>query len=797
MSGANRSLWGVMLVGFAFAMPAWAQQSASTQQTASAQQTGVATFLNPNPTMTVRLPTKPKNALGWTMKVQASPHLSADTMRIEIDFASTGGPTTADQAFLVRLTPKPQGHSPPQAAVIVSLPIDIPQGTQRMRLSRHAPKSSYGNLYEIQVFQDGRRLPDCEATIGEAISYLESAVYLNTMEQSRIRLLWVNSDADQSSRSDSIKHLMVLDQPETLFATESPQQWLDRIDNVESLTGTRQVSAVEPNDLPESWLAYLAYDTVVIHRQEYDRLIQSNSPSADALRSWNQCGGTLIIRGGSVADFAKRVASSQASEIGSIPSPEAIESAWIALDGKAGNFRQYHEPNDRQFESLIQYANLSDEQVGQWKEWFPEGARMITDSLQRYTPTQVLAPDGVRSETNLAGTIIHLGQQDADAAIEMLQWSAAEYLAGWKRHRLTRSGVEPILGSSRFFQWVIPGVAQPPVYTFMGLLGVFVILVGPVAYRKTAKAGRSYLMFAIAPVLAIATTLAMLVYGVIADGFGTQTRIRQVTWVDGETGNAITRTRSTYFAGIRPSAGLMFPGDADVTFYPDNQQRSWEERLEDRFQPQGEVVVTDDDIRLNQDFLPSRQQRQFVTHHPRPKIGRVVVEADESDQANDSGNTDADQLKSIRLRNEFATSITEVLVCDDRGDYYFVDEIAPGQTTTASELTDKEASERLGEMYKRQWLVSSIVDRRQNQTNSARNYSGESFDLLSDQVNQLDTIAKPTDGIFEFELQMRMQLGSKLPRKSFFCLTELTDDAIAVDGAVATESIHYVMGNLP
>lgn len=778
MSGVRWTPYVVVLLGILFGT------------LASAQQADVPLFLEPSPTMSVRLPTKPKNKLGWTMKLQASPHSTADAMRIEIDFATTGGPTTADQALLVRLSPKSQGHSPPQRAVIVSLPIEIPQGTQRMRFSRHAPKASYGNHYQIQVLQDGRKLPDCEATIGEAVSYLESAVYLNAVEQSRIRLLWINSEADQDTRSDSLTHLLLLDQPETLFTVETPRQWLDRIDQVESLTGTHQVRAVDPNDLPEHWIAYRPFDVVVIHRHDYDRLSQSDSSTARALRSWNQSGGTLMVRGGSVADPAKRILVTQASEVGSNPSLEAIQSARVAFQARAANYQQYHEPNNRQFESMIQYADFSDEQVSEWKEWLPKGAQIIRDSLEQYTPAQVVAIEGVRSERNLAGTIIHLGQQDADAAVEILQWDAAESLMGWKRQRLTRAGVEPILGSSRFFQWVIPGVAQPPVYTFMGLLGIFVILVGPVAYRKTARAGRSYLMFAIAPLLAIATTLAMLLYGVVADGFGTQTRVRQVTWVDGESGDAITRTRSTYFAGIRPSAGLSFPGDADVTFYPDNQQRSWEERLEDRFQPQGEVIVTDDSLRLTQDFLPSRQQRQFVTHRPRPQLGRIVVEPNGSKDA-------VDAPQSIRIRNEFNLPLSEVLVCDDQGDYFLAESVESGQTAVGFAMTDKEASERLGEMYKRQWPVSSIVDRRQNQTNSRRNYSGETFDLLSDQVNQLDTIAKPTDGIFEFELQMRMQLGSKLPRESFLCLTALTDDAIAVDGAVATESIHYMMGTLP
>lgn len=304
-------------------------------------------------------------------------------------------------------------------------------------------------------------------------------------------------------------------------------------------------------------------------------------------------------------------------------------------------------------------------------------------------------------------------------------------------------------------------------------------------------------MFAIAPVLAIATTLAMLAYGVIADGFGTQTRIRQVTWVDGSTGDAFTRTRSTYFAGIRPSEGMWFPADADVTVYPDNQQRSWESRIDDRFQPQGEVIHDGDTLRLNQDFLPSRQQRQFVVHRPRTNLGRIVVEPNGQSSRDSSDSSRGDSTDTIEIRNEFKQPITELLVCDDKGRYFFIEKAGPGDIASGFLLTDKKASERLGEMYKRQWLISSIVERRQNRLSSIRGNGSETFDLLSSQINALDTIAKPSDGVFEFELQMRMQLGSKLPNNSFLCLMGLTEDAIAVEGAVPTESIHFVMGSLP
>ena len=99
-----------------------------------------------------------------------------------------------------------------------------------------------------------------------------------------------------------------------------------------------------------------------------------------------------------------------------------------------------------------------------------------------------------------------------------IQWEMIKRLAVEKSSPTLRRGVDPLAGSERFLDWRIPGISEPPVYTFIGFLSTF--FVGPVAYWQTKRIGRPYLMFAIAPVLTAITTLSMLGYSIIADGFG-------------------------------------------------------------------------------------------------------------------------------------------------------------------------------------------------------------------------------------------------------------------------------------
>ena len=149
----------------------------------------------------------------------------------------------------------------------------------------------------------------------------------------------------------------------------------------------------------------------------------------------------------------------------------------------------------------------------------------------------------------------------------------------WKYYsRLMKSDSSYALSAVLILCWGIRSITigwflalQPPVYALVGFLSVFIVVVGPIAYRRTSKSGRTHLMFVIAPALALFTTASMFAYGIVVDGFSTVGRMRQVTWVDGATGNAGERVLETYFAPISPRDGVSFPGDAEV--FPSNSQR--------------------------------------------------------------------------------------------------------------------------------------------------------------------------------------------------------------------------------
>lgn len=344
---------------------------------------------------------------------------------------------------------------------------------------------------------------------------------------------------------------------------------------------------------------------------------------------------------------------------------------------------------------------------------------------------------------------------------------------------LFRRGVDPMLGDNRFSQWMVPGVSQPPVYTFIGLLSAFVVLVGPIAYRKTTRNGRGYLMFAIAPLLAIITTLSMFAYGIIADGFGTIVRIRQLTFVDGASGDASERSRVTYFAGIRPGGGIDFGRDWKVYPYPDSDPReSWEAFVDDRPASAGSITIDQTRQNFSSAFLPSRQQRQFVIESKRTSLGRLTFDA-------------PDPASPPQLSNEFPFEVRSVLVRDEQGVYWTLDQIGPGQSKPMTNLPKQMPSILLGEMYNAYWPIAET-----GQTRSGFGDRG-TRDLVA-VVNGLTASPNVSlTGNFETLLNDLFKNDASLPRKYFAALADPSPDMNGVKDAEVKESVRYLVGTMP
>jgi hypothetical protein len=379
-----------------------------------------------------------------------------------------------------------------------------------------------------------------------------------------------------------------------------------------------------------------------------------------------------------------------------------------------------------------------------------------------------------------AGHLITLAPVKGLQTPTILHWQLVSRFLDTRVSPTLRRGVDPLLGDSRFRNWMIPGVAQPPVYTFMGLLTLFVILVGPVAYRRTTRYGRSYLMFAIAPVLALLTTLAMFAYGILSDGFGTVARIRQLTWVDGPSGHAGERVRSTYFAGVRPAEGLRFAGDVELFPYREGGGQSWSAQEELSPAMLGRLRVEETAQRLDASFLPSRQQRQFVVHSPRRDVGFLQLVTTPQDSENP------------KIVSGFDFPLRTAVLRDANERYWIVEDLGPAESKPAKPLVTNQISKTLGKLYNDHRPLSEV---RESRSASSR-YNNRIFDLILDTNRVIEPRKTMTDGLFESWLQQQLQTVGELPNQYFVATADVSADVIAVEGSELVSSIRYVFGTL-
>lgn len=735
------------------------------------------------------LPVGKNPPAGFTATVKVGADEQVGYVPVEITVKAAGG-LTADRQLLVRIEPTPGGHAPPINGIPADLPIRVAEGTRSATFTRFVPKPSLGNAFDVSILEQGAELPGYRADLGQLIRNAEEtfARFLNREHQTEFAVIG-NASPGSTDGPSALRTLITASfgRGEMLPPPQGP---LDSL-TLSQLQQTGLLTFLDPSSLPDDWRHYQLFDAVIVDRSQIDPLSSNERKQLAGLRDWVLCGGTVVVLNAEGPQWFEKA-------LGMAPGSALPETEQRALathcETVVTSWIQQFESLSEQLRSGSQLLRRTEFGVSSYLMLEPRSREKVAQYAS-YFETELgdRQPDWHRSVWKNqvgAGQAIGIRPSDDGSSPSALQWLLVQRLIGHRQSTVLRRGFEPMLGDRRFLEWLIPGVAEPPVYTFMGLLAGFVILVGPVAYRQTTRRGRGYLMFAIAPALALVTTTSMFIYGTLADGFGTHARVRQLTWIDGASGDAAERVRSAYFAGIRPGDGLSFPEDAEVFEYRhssvnyDPQLRHWQRLSEQSPGRLGRVLIDREQQVFDSSFLPSREQRQFVAYRPRRGVGQLILHRSEG----------ADASESPRAENTLSIGLRDVVIRDQQGEYWYVPSLAA--SATAEEVTGLDArgaSSALGDLYN----LQRPIDQGGNGTRRNRGSRTGFGDLATHLNRDLSTGRTATEGVFESWLREHLQLSGKLPRGSFVALADVGAEAVAVPTAELTESIHYVFGTLP
>jgi hypothetical protein len=725
----------------------------------------------------------PRSGGGFNATIDISNLFGVGYVGVRVRLNSTLGPLSATRRFVIRLAPVDR-HLPSERSIAAELPLTFDQGQSQVSLERAFPKWTVGNSFLIEITEDGVTLPDYVAQIGNAFPG------------------YVSQSPTTVMPSEAINHVLFVD-TKPIHRSISQRQAVIPANPLDAWTSGPLES------LPTDWRLLRDVNCIVIDRDQIAAAYADKpTPTSDALRArvdairdWMMMGGTLVVlRAPDANELVELLNVSPVQTSSDVAALEGVvefvASQAIQEADRLTSWVLSVEGDQAQGRIEMSGSSLRDQSS---TGVFPMVAEAT--ALARQKNAAIAQARQMLAETNSdveafrsswsngsvhnvsAGLVIGLPGESID---DLYSFEVLRQLIGYKTSPMLQRGVDPLMGDTRSRGWLIPGVAEPPVYTFMGILTLFVLLVGPVAYRWTTLGHRSHLMFLIAPALALITTAAMFTYSIVSDGFSTTVRVRQLTWIDGENGSAVERTRTTLFSGISPREGVQFAPDAEVMFYPSGGTKSWDELSSDVREVRMRARIDDTEQRFDSSVLPSRTQTQFVSHRVRHQLGSVALEGIEPLDPNGL----ASVTESVKLTSTLDFELLQMVARSQDGRYWSVDRLGNGQTVSAKWLQD-DASKLLGQLYIQHNLVGAVS----KSNNRGRDQKVRDLILFTNlQINPNGKIVK--DGTFESWLNRNLFIKGDLPPGMFVAIGSPSADVIPVGQAEQVGSVRYVWGTL-
>ena len=404
------------------------------------------------------------------------------------------------------------------------------------------------------------------------------------------------------------------------------------------------LEVLHPVDLPERWIGYSAYDLVFVSFPDLRMLVEQDPVRWRALRTWVATGPALCVyeTGTAGKPLARLASLERLLGLSTLVPDEAEEPA----------FRGWRVPLREDFsraDSPFRLANQTMNSAVEFKYGVvrpiprPPKSRRRSSSKPVLDMTQI-PPDPFADRRSLEerraaamfvyrdlslGRVVALANPEGFPGTPESWWwlfhtlsprSRGAGVGAFATQRLTWMGRHGAGVTAEYWNWLIPGVGLPPVTTFLVIISLFVIVIGPVNYWLLRRTKRLHLLLVTVPLGAVLVTSTLLLYAIFSDGFGVRSRVRSLTHVDQRAGVAVSWSRQTYYASVAPSQGLVFPSSATV--YP---------IMPGGVSATGQRVVSWGDRQvLSGDYLRSRVARQFLVVNARP--ASTSLEIDESAQ---------------------------------------------------------------------------------------------------------------------------------------------------------------------
>ena len=507
------------------------------------------------------------------------------------------------------------------------------------------------------------------------------------------------------------------------------------------------------NYLPRRWIELSSIDIVCISLGDLQQLAVAEPERCQALRQW-------LISGGNVIVFDVGAEQKQADEAARLLAPNSSLAGGLVADG-------WTKPNVFDFKDRLKaYGGTQTPSISDAPNQNPQSPVF---SLRRFGDGMLLAAD-----------TDDLFAQPAQHWIWMLNSLGPDRWLWYRRH-----GVSYDRKNGDFWSWLVRGVGLAPVTEFRVLITAFVLAIGPLNYFWLRRRGRLHLLVVVVPVAAGAVTLGLFGYAIIADGLDVRVRARTFTQLDQRTGQAVCWSRLSYYAGLAPSGGLVFPDDVvvlpltanddDASDMPRRQNLIWSTHRQD----------------LVSGWVASRTPTQFITVRSRTSQAALRY----SPPRGGSG---------PQIENQLGTRIIRLLLTDEAGKHYRAADIEAGGRAALAPLDDP-AEEEAG-------IYDFVANHQPGVPEgfvppSSYGYSGRPRRAYYYTAAN-NSLPAPSLATSRLEVDLREAVmgpgkvswskpaGFSLAKRSYLALVERSPEAVfGVDDPREEDSLHVVVGS--
>jgi hypothetical protein len=601
----------------------------------------------------------------WLIQVDSSGIDGQAFRGVKITVTAT---STITQDHSLRVVLCPNGHSNYSYDEKVTAYIDIPAGSTSVDAIVDVPQRRTWNVMHVQFFEDGVPLKNYEATLNQ------SRTGSRAFGDDSVGVLVIDSDAPTrdeyralmtniASAQSPVKNQHKLPDVRWLLSAVPSNQYAgntvlsyttEKFDDAQLLqtyAGHDGMDLLPPSELSASWLAQSNADLIVISLDDLTLLKTRHAEQHQALQQWLLAGGSLVVFG--CGNQWERL-------------PELRRLAGLPDDKQLpGESALWRLPLKSKFQAQVD--GVFDQNQGGYSYVQPNGS--VITSSSPIDPSQVNPGNALPQRSDwktppFAWTRCGMGAVVAYKSDNPFPGVPSDWGGLWntleskqfvwsRRHGMSHQQQNP-----DFWNFVIPGVGEAPVFSFMTMIALFMLLIGPANYYYLNRWRRLSLLLITVPLGAGIFTAGLFAFALLSDGFSTRTRVRSYTVLEPASGLAASISRQTYYTAFVPSDGMRYPPDTAV--YPLHHSPA-EVATSNYYFFQSDSQWVDGKLQLQRRYLTAREHRQFVTVRSTPCQARLEVRT--------SGG-------KMLVKNLLGTDIDIALLVDDDGRLHSVENLA-------------------------------------------------------------------------------------------------------------------------